>query len=1147
MTRQTSRHHALSEYVEIRSNFRRSVLITSDWSNRTQSSDYIVTPAINDFTEQILREIKKPFGDRAWTLTGPFGAGKSAFALFLANLLSRQNISHPDASRLVSRFKSDIEQFTPILIQADRKPLRISILEAINQNEEIDSLILSKAEYLLSEEVEPAACVRLVLDAASTTKGIVMIVDELGKYLEYAADDTSEDVYFLQQLAESVARAQTPILFIGILHSGFADYFAKNSHVRQSEWQKVQGRFRDIPFNLPNDQMLDLVSKSIISDFPSEVQKNYRIKLKKIIGSKFPSNKSTSKYSLGLLSSCLPLHPITSLLIIPLFRSKVSQNERSLFSFLNSYEPNGFREFLENTPAKSKVEFYGLAHLYDYLINSLGMYLYEGTGSQKWSFIENSLNRLSSDAPNLTADIVKSIGLINLFGSSVGLSASKILLRSLFTQQTVKNFNSTMSYLIEQSIVIYRKHRKSYWLWEGSDLDINAVFDESFNQLERHPLHERLKKLVTPATVMARAHYIKTGNPRSFESRITGIDTDSVSHCISQPTETDGLLLFLVGDKSENELVHLAEIFHKFERLSKPVVIAVPNSILRISELIEELECWRWILDNKRELEHDQIARREVVARYTNCLSQFEQIVGSTLGLEGHVLDPSKSIWYFEGRKFSSQPKNSREIQKQLSRIFARYYCSSPTLRNELINRNYISSTSSAARRKLVGRILSSDSSVAFEINGFPPEACIFQSLLVNGGFIDLNDGNQVSTPHSNSDWCDVWSAIEDFVEHSKSKLRQVTELYDILRAPPFGLRQGPLPILIALVVRLKRDSVALYEDGVFVNNIRIEEFERLMRKPSSFALRCYRPEQSEIEFIDSIYEASKFLWESKPQVGSNASKPGPLQLVRLLIGMVFLAPPFTLSTMHLSGEAIAVRRALINATDPYGLLLKDLPLALRWKPNSKSEFTHSLKSALIELRDAYQNLLSEIELVVVESLGISQANGRLRSELNKCFLPLQEYTEVSSEMGRYVQVLAHIDSSANTDWREEISRVVMEGKPPTQWIDADWTKCKKRLRVLASESHYASSMLAAQSGDARTSVANIHLLESGEFRKPAVIPFSKENKAKAENLKLKISALLDNSNLDTKHHLIALAWATSELVQDYEEDAHSDLKEQLS
>src|SRR5947208_10182817 len=46
------------------------------------------------------------------------------------------------------------------------------------------------------------------------------------------------------------------------------------------------------------------------------------------------------------LQRCWPLHPITAVLLGPLFRGPLSQNERSLFAFLASGEPRAFREFL---------------------------------------------------------------------------------------------------------------------------------------------------------------------------------------------------------------------------------------------------------------------------------------------------------------------------------------------------------------------------------------------------------------------------------------------------------------------------------------------------------------------------------------------------------------------------------------------------------------------------------------------------------------------------------------------------------------------------------------------------------------------------------------------------------------------------------
>ena len=45
------------------------------------------------------------------------------------------------------------------------------------------------------------------------------------------------------------------------------------------------------------------------------------------------------------LAACYPLHPLTALVLGPLFR-QLAQNERSLFAFLASSEPFGFQDFL---------------------------------------------------------------------------------------------------------------------------------------------------------------------------------------------------------------------------------------------------------------------------------------------------------------------------------------------------------------------------------------------------------------------------------------------------------------------------------------------------------------------------------------------------------------------------------------------------------------------------------------------------------------------------------------------------------------------------------------------------------------------------------------------------------------------------------
>ena len=65
------------------------------------------------------------------------------------------------------------------------------------------------------------------------------------------------------------------------------------------------------------------------------------------------------------LAGCYPLHPLTALVLGPLFR-QLAQNERSLFAFLASTEPFGFQEFLHKNTTKGGA--YRLDLLYDYVL-----------------------------------------------------------------------------------------------------------------------------------------------------------------------------------------------------------------------------------------------------------------------------------------------------------------------------------------------------------------------------------------------------------------------------------------------------------------------------------------------------------------------------------------------------------------------------------------------------------------------------------------------------------------------------------------------------------------------------------------------------------------------------------------------------------
>ena len=101
--------------------------------------------------------------------------------------------------------------------------------------------------------------------AKSKGSGILLILDELGKFLEFAAMyPDRQDIYLLQQLAEACSRSgNTPLFVLGILHQGFSAYADRLDGTSKQEWEKVAGRFEEILFNQPLEQVVHLLSSAL--------------------------------------------------------------------------------------------------------------------------------------------------------------------------------------------------------------------------------------------------------------------------------------------------------------------------------------------------------------------------------------------------------------------------------------------------------------------------------------------------------------------------------------------------------------------------------------------------------------------------------------------------------------------------------------------------------------------------------------------------------------------------------------------------------------------------------------------------------------------------------------------------------------------
>ena len=219
------------------------------------------------------------------------------------------------------------------------------------------------------------------------------------------------DLFVLQSLAEFAARTnQTPLLMLTILHQAFEQYAQRLATSQREEWAKVQGRFEDVSFVEPTEQVIRLIG-SAIERIAAVEKPNLSVAVD--LGLK-PHRLDTNEF-MSLLESCLPLHPTVALIASSLFR-RFAQNERSLFALLNSSEPHGLQDFLANQTYDGRaLPTFTLSNLYDYIHTALGSSLYTSREGAKWAEIESAIERLPDPSP-MTVKLIKTIGLLGIVG-----------------------------------------------------------------------------------------------------------------------------------------------------------------------------------------------------------------------------------------------------------------------------------------------------------------------------------------------------------------------------------------------------------------------------------------------------------------------------------------------------------------------------------------------------------------------------------------------------------------------------------------------------------------------------------------------------------------------------------------------------------
>lgn len=1003
----------MTDPIAITPRFRRSVRIDSDFAS-VAAIDGFHCPASFQAAVAFMASHVADTEQGAFTWTGPYGGGKSSLALALACLFGA-----PKAVRDQAAFIFGEQVVDALKYALPYFPARWDVLPLVTERRSIAAQL---ADHLGLPVASQSSAILKELEKRTRERGLLLIMDELGRGLEAAADGDG-DLHLLQDIAELAARSQGKFVFLGILHQAFEEYADRLGRKAQESWAKIQGRFVDISISVSLEESIELIGEALGHQ---RAIRKAKLLAKNCVGQLRPARKKTEANRMaGRLARTAPLHPMTACLLGPLSRRRFGQNQRSVFSFLSSAEPFGLQDALTNEAIDG---FYPPHLLWNYLQANFEAAILSSPDARRWALAHDVLERcVARGASDIEQQVLKTIAIFELFKDRSGLAAHEETIALALNEIDRSEVSSALTRLEQQSDIVFRKHVGIFVLYAGSDFDVESRLAEVLSEKTEFDLNV-VRALADLQPMLAKRHHEETGAMRWFEMSIEPVSELGSIAPPSYAEDIVGRIVFALPMEGESP----EEIVSAYKNAvgsnaTFPLIIGHHADADKLLELARELAGLNSLETRHSELRGDPVARREIDARITEIRQKLEDSLHSLI---------SVCLWYEADQKPRRMTK--RLLNDRLSVLVDVIFCDAPFMRNELLNCSEPSSNAVSARTKLMKRmaVRASDDDLGFEGKNYPAERGLYISLLQETG---VHSDGAYCAPIKGDTLYPIWREADKLLEASERGIVTADELIHAWGESPIGLKAGLGPVFVTAYVLSRRDSVAVYGEGVFQSSFNELCVEFLARDFKDIGLRRVEMEG----FVGNTLEALGGLLKLEEAAE-------PLLVARCIIGEFDSLVPWTNRTQSLSSQTLRVREILKRASDPNKLLFDDLPRLTEPLPDGGFDPIATavlLRDALAEMRAAYPKILNELKDLMLRELDV-------RSQSDAAFKDLRDRADNIRQIGGDLRLEAFVGRLTQFHGtREDIEGIagVAVNKLPRDWNDGDREQAAVGLVELAT------------------------------------------------------------------------------------------------
>lgn len=652
--------------------------------------------------------------------------------------------------------------------------------------------------------------------------GLFIIYDEFGRFLQTlpstSIHETMQDLQDLAEFSNSDNGSNLNVLLI--THRNLGQYALRYTDELQKEFQRIEKRY-NIYFAKSDPATFIRLASFVTKDY----RENKKLPTEEFVNelryfNLFPDLNMLEIDSL-IIKESYPLHPV-SIFVLPPLTNIIAQNERTLFTFLESDERGGLKAYYEQCK-----DWYRVDTVFDYFEPSFSEFEPESLIGQAYTLFQRLQKRLTDSSTR--GDELKVIKLLTIWNMA-GLYAQQDPNEDFISFALSWNNAHTKSILekLQAKKAIRYNNALDHWeLFEGSSVNIEAEIDR---RLQSNPQNKRQKMDLLQSVLYQKYVLPKHYNDVKSITRFAPIIPVYHSELLNQESwqsfsrhqnEADAVIYYVFNDTSTDNHSLLKNLTERSTNEEK-AIYASANEDIFPDRYLEQLAMLYLMRDDKYFTSQDKFLNDELNGAITQTTYKINEMLKP-------ITHYQNCTWVYmsECYKIGSSIELSRFLSEQ---VMERLYRLTPEIRNESFNRRTITKVQKNAALYVLNQIIDHHKTNNISIKGYGPEYLIYATV-INNNNIDFNSPNI-------TDKDNLLALRAGLLEVLRQGHGTFSELVKVFENPPYGVRRPVVPLLLAAFLYHEWNYIMFYHNDMFSKKLDADLLYYMVENPEQYSYR---------------------------------------------------------------------------------------------------------------------------------------------------------------------------------------------------------------------------------------------------------------------------------------------------------------------